>query len=93
MNSTSFHWIPVATAELWKPLEPSESYKHLRSLRPLFQSCIVDRKLWKPTTAYKRPSPLLYLAFYKQAIYTTHSVIYRGTASVPQAFFCFLQRF
>jgi len=65
LNSASFHWIPVATAELWKPLEPSESHKHLRGLRPLFQSCIVDRRLWKPTTAYKRPSPLLYLAFYQ----------------------------
>jgi len=45
---------------------------------------LVDSRLWKPTTAYKTPSPLLYLAFYKQAIHTTHSVIPQGTAfSIP----------
>jgi len=45
---------------------------------------LVDSRLWKPTTAYKKPSPLLYLAFYKQAIHTTHSVIPQGTAfSIP----------
>ena len=58
---------PLGLRTTPNPLEPlgirgfhplnsaSESYKHLRSLRPLFQFCIVDRRLWKPTTAYKGP--------------------------------------